>query len=362
MKEKYDYQNENEGNYKYVFVCGLQRSGTSVLARNIGRLKGCTSFKNTGVLQDEGQYLQDVYPTDGEYGGTGRFGFDPRAHLTETSGLLTPQNVARLRTSWHSHWDKDKSICLEKTPGNLIMTRFLQAAFPNSYFIVVKRHPVAVSMATQRWKVSITSLHRMFEHCLRCYGIFEEDKKYLRRVYELRYEDYVENPGKYHQEIAAFIGTCVLEPPKEDKFRYVAQWPNPTGLRVPECAMEEVTAAHNKKYFDRWSNLLNNSLFKSYYRYIAMKYEPRVAKYGYSLTKDLGGSDEVLQGGRVSNAVGALCCLGADTGAFMWRLSVRSNTQLRVTAKAVLPEFVVTGIRQLRQRQSSNKERAEARG
>jgi hypothetical protein len=58
-------QNENKGNCKYVFVCGLQRSGTSVLARNIGRLQDCTSFKNTGALQDEGQYLQDVYQLDG---------------------------------------------------------------------------------------------------------------------------------------------------------------------------------------------------------------------------------------------------------------------------------------------------------
>jgi len=44
-------QNENKGNCKYVLVYCLQRSGTSVLARNIGRLKDSTSFKNTGVLQ-----------------------------------------------------------------------------------------------------------------------------------------------------------------------------------------------------------------------------------------------------------------------------------------------------------------------
>jgi hypothetical protein len=343
-------QNENKGNCKYVFVGGLQRSGTSVLARNIGRLEDCTSFKSTGVLQDEGQYLQDVYPTDGEYGGTGRFGFDPRAHLTETSALLTPENVAKLRRSWHSHWDKDKGICLEKTPGNLIMTRFLQAVFPDAYFIVVRRHPIPVSMATQRWKVSLTSLHNLFEHWLRCHELFEEDKKYLKHVYELEYEDYVKDPNKYHQEIARFIGTRIPEAPKEDKFRYVAQWPNPTGLRVPEGAMEETTGAHNKKYFDRWSNLLNNSFFKSYYRYIAMKYEPQVAKYGYSLTKDLGVTEDVLRGAKVSNAVGAWCCLGADTGAFMWRLVVRSNTQLRIIAKAVLPEFVVARIRQAQQK------------
>jgi len=76
----------------------------------------------------------------------------------------------------------------------------------------------------------------------------------------------------------------------------------------------------------------------------------------------VANGEELLQGGKVSNALGALCCLGADIYTFMWRLSVRCNVLLRGTAKAVLPEFVVTRIRQARQRQSLNKERAEARG
>ena len=210
--------------------------------------KTAPGFKNTGVLQDEGQFLQDVYPNDAEYGGAGRFGFDPRAHLTETSALLTPENVARLRASWHAYWDNSKTICVEKTPANLLMTRFLQAAFPNCYFIVIKRHPVPVSMATQRWKVNVTAIHRLFEHWLHCYGIFEEDKKHLKRVYELRYEDYVENPGQVSQEIARFIGTRVPEAPKEDKFRHVTQWP-PTGLRVPERAMEEASRGLQQEIF-----------------------------------------------------------------------------------------------------------------
>jgi hypothetical protein len=226
----------------------------------------------------------------------------------------------------------------------------------------MKRHPGAVSMATQRWKVSVTAIHRLFEHWLHCYGIFEQDKRYLKHVYELTYEGYVENPDKYHQEIARFIGTRVPEAPKDDEFRYVTQWPNPTGLRVPEYAMEDVTGAHNRKYFDRWSHLLTGSPFKGYYRYIARKYEPEFAKHRYSLTKGFGVTEEVLQRGKVSDIVGPLYCLGADAGAFMRRLSVRSKGQLKVTAKAVLPEFVVTRIRQAVQRQSLNKERAAARG
>ncbi len=66
---------------------------------------------------DEGQYLQDVYRSDPEFGGAGWYGFDSRAHLTEASDVLTADNIVKLRESWHAHWDNRKSICLEKTPG-----------------------------------------------------------------------------------------------------------------------------------------------------------------------------------------------------------------------------------------------------
>src|SRR5438034_3037011 len=90
----------NSGEYKYVFVCGLHRSGTSVLGRNIARFENCTGFKNTGVTEDEGQFLQNVYPVAFTYGGPGRFGLDPGTHRTESSPLLTPENVAKMRASW----------------------------------------------------------------------------------------------------------------------------------------------------------------------------------------------------------------------------------------------------------------------
>src|SRR5215469_3324362 len=113
---------------KHVFVCGLHRSGTTILAQNVGELKNCTGFKNTGAIMDEGQHLQDVYAPDYLYGGVGKFGFAPEAHLTESSPLLTPENVSRLRHTWEKFWDADKRIRIEKTPSNLLMTRFLQAA------------------------------------------------------------------------------------------------------------------------------------------------------------------------------------------------------------------------------------------
>ena len=348
-------EKKDKANCKYVFVCGLPRSGTSVLGRNVARLEGCTGLTNTGELEDEGQFVQDVYARADQCGGDGRFGFDPRMHLTETSDLLTSQNIAKLHQSWHQYWDGSKTIFVEKTPSNLLKTRFLQAAFPNSYFVVIRRHPVPVSLAIQKWKVNVTSLYNLFEHWLHCHRLFDEDKRHLSRVYELSYEDYVENPGKYHEEIAQFIGTHVPEAPKEDNVRYVIEWGSPDGAPVPERAMEQTSAAYNQKYFDRWSNLLQNSFFKAYYRYIAKKYEGRFAKYGYSLTTGLPTKGEELSGR--PTRLSAFYCFGADAVALMQRLWHRTKGQLRERGKAIVPQFVVTKIRHNRQKASLAKRR-----
>ena len=315
---------------KYVFVCGLQRSGTSVLARNLGKLEDCSGFENTGAIEDEGQYLQNVYPTNNELGGTGWYGFNPRAHLTEASDLLTPDNIAKLRASWHRYWDKNKSIFLEKTPSNLLMTRFLQAAFPESYFIVVRRHPVAVSMANQRWKKSTASLHVGFEHWLRCYELFAEDRKYLRNVYELTYENYIQNSGKYHQEIATFIGT-----------------------QVDEEGMEEVTDSHNKRYLDCWARLLASSQFRSYYQYIAMNYESRFASFGYSLVAASGGNDRIFfETGGSARWIGRLWCAAADFHAFLWRTATKGSGRTKKAIRRCLPHPIKESLKRLAQERS----------
>ena len=243
---------------KYVFVCGMPRSGTTIVAKEIASLANCTGFENTGVIMDEGQYLQDVYPTEWARGGAGRFGFAAGAHLTEESPLLTPSNVARLHKSWEAYWDRDKTIRVEKTPGNLLKTRFLQAAFPNARFIVVKRHPIPASLATQKW--SLTPLHELFAHWLHCHKLFDEDKKKLNHLFELSYEDYVEDPRKCLEKIANFLGT-----------------------EFSGSLQEEVTDGYDRKYFDRWARMLKSSPFKAYYRRVAKEYEREFQERGYSL-------------------------------------------------------------------------------
>lgn len=313
MSFEMDRTGLREDQKKYVFVCGMPRSGTTIIAKEIARLPKCTGFENTGVIMDEGQYLQDVYPTEWACGGPGRFGFDSRSHLTENSRLLTPSNVARLRHSWEPYWDKNEPIRIEKTPGNLLKTRFLQAVFPNAYFIVIQRHPVAVSLATQKW--SRTPLHDLFRHWVRCYEIFDEDKKRLEHLYELRYEDYVNHPDNHVEEIAKFIGT-----------------------EYSGSVQKGVGKSYNKPYFDRWVYMLQSSRFSSYYRCVAGEYQPKFALHGYSLLPSDSQGDKFVR-----RSIARLLYMGADVYSPLWR----ADLWLRVHAHRIVDRYCPPRIRAL---------------
>jgi Sulfotransferase domain len=204
-----------------------------------------------------------------------------------------------------------------------------------------------VSIANnQKWKVSFAPLHNLFDHWLHCYGLFEQDKKGLEHLHELTYEDYIQNPDKCYQEIAHFIGTRVPEPPKQDKFYHVTQWRNPSGLRVPEAAMENVTPAHNEKYFKCWSQLLNSSPLKHYYRYIAVKYEPKFMKYGFSVIQGFGVTAEQLRKAeQMSATTGAWYCLLADASALVVRTPIQTKGYIKRKLREYLPESLKLGIK-----------------
>jgi hypothetical protein len=72
-------------------------------------------------------------------------------HLTENSELVNAENKKQLFEEWSHYWDLEKKILIEKSPPNLIKTRFLQSHFPRSTLITIIRHPIAVAFATKRF-------------------------------------------------------------------------------------------------------------------------------------------------------------------------------------------------------------------
>src|SRR5918992_4047803 len=112
-------QVEPAESHRFVFIGGLHRSGTFPLFRCLREHPLLSGFNDTGASEEEGQHLQSVYAPAIAYGGPGRFGFHPGAHLTEASDLVTADNKLRLFEEWKAYWDLSKPVLLEKSPPNL---------------------------------------------------------------------------------------------------------------------------------------------------------------------------------------------------------------------------------------------------
>ena len=101
-----------DAQHRIVFVGGLHRSGTSILARALSLHPSISGFANTGAYEDEGQHLQTVIPPESMLGGPGKFAFAEEAHLTEGSRLVSDGNRERLRDEWSPYWDLTKPVLL----------------------------------------------------------------------------------------------------------------------------------------------------------------------------------------------------------------------------------------------------------
>lgn len=243
--------------HQFVFIAGLHRSGTSLLFQGLREHPEISGFRDTGVPEDEGQHLQSVYPPAFQLGGPGRFAFAGGAHLTEESSLVSPKNREKLFSQWRPFWDLQKPWLLEKTPQNLVQTRFLRAMFPNSRFIVMLRHPMAVACATQRW--SRTSLHELVNHWVYAHELFENDRRHLEHVLVLRYEEFVAAPEQAFEQIYEFLG-------------------------VPYCAPSlQVRSDVNRKYFARWEKIQRGYVSRYYADELVRCFESRANHFGYSL-------------------------------------------------------------------------------
>ncbi len=212
-------------NKTFLFIGGAHRSGTSILHRLLREHPDTSGFVETGARQDEGQHLQTVYPAADRYGGPGRFAFDADAHLTESSDLVSAANRQKLLREWGAYYDLDAEVLLEKSPANVIRSRFLQALLPNSRFVFIVRHPVAVSLATQKWSKS--PLDELMRHWLRLHEILLSDLALLNNSLVLRYEDLVESPDFWLRKICSLANLDPLIPQellKNINQKYLSKW------------------------------------------------------------------------------------------------------------------------------------------
>lgn len=254
-----------------AFIGGLHRSGTSLLQQCLRQHPDVSGMTGTGAPEDEGQHLQTVYPTALSLGGPGRFGFSPMGHLTEESPLVSAANRQRLWQEWARFWDLNRKLLLEKSPPNLIRSRFLDALFPGSRFVMLVRHPVAVVEATAARTPRPVNVASLIEHWVRCHELLRLDASRLDRLLIVPYEAFVADPRRWFDRLYAFLG-CPLERPSID-----------------------IRPDLNDRYFATFGERLEHRLRGRSLRRTCAELEERVRACGYSLEdRELVRPDEEL--------------------------------------------------------------------
>jgi hypothetical protein len=256
--------------HRFLFIGGMHRSGTSLVTNLVGHHPQASRMLGTDEFEDEGQHVQHVYERGNQHGGPGRFAFSPAMHLTESSPLVSPASAEQLWQDWSPYWDLSREVLVEKSPPNLLKSRFLQGLFPGASFVMVLRHPIAVAMATTKW--SHTTWPRLIEHWLVAHETMLEDLPHLERVIVVRYED------------------LMLDPAAE--FRRITDL-----MSLPPASVDvEIRHGVNDAYLHKWernwpwARLGRNSSIR--------RYAERVQRFGYDLTPpyDLGLSPAQLLG------------------------------------------------------------------
>ncbi|MCS1350646.1 sulfotransferase [Mechercharimyces sp. CAU 1602] len=239
---------------KFIFVAGLHRSGTTILAKCLRDHPDISGFTDAKVPADEGQFLQSVYKPARAYGGPGYFGFNKEAYLTEESELVTEENRQKLFAEWSRYWDITKPILLEKSPPNIIRMRFLQAMFPQSYFLVIQRHPIAVSFSN--FGMRPLQLKELFSHWLVCHKQMREDLRYLSNFLLFRYEEFVLRSQAHLESVYRMVDADV------------------------HINVREIDQHNNDKYFAKW-----NQLSLEVRKPLIEEYEDEFQQFGYSLSE-----------------------------------------------------------------------------
>lgn len=205
----------------YLFIGGLQRSGTTLLGRLLAQHSEIAGLVNTGRPGGEGQFVQDVFPTDlgmgarrFRAGNTVRWAWHPEAHLTEVDLPKRPNAAQRLTDAWAPFWDKPGApVLAEKTPANVMKTRFLQAAFPSASFVIITRNPIMQALAVRKWAPRTWrigfGLSRIIDHWLTAMETFRIDSEHLDRVMVVSYEELMADPDAVLERVQRFLGVTL---------------------------------------------------------------------------------------------------------------------------------------------------------
>jgi hypothetical protein len=182
---------------RWVFILGVNNSGTTLLYEMLGQHPDMT------LLPHEGQHLTRQLPLPAEAG-------CPRVwterldvfRLTEASHHI---DAARVCHDWLQHAEPPwRRFLVEKSPADSIRALWLQAVFPDSWFIAIVRSGYAVAEGVRRREGY--PLERCARHWSVANRLMLEDAERLRRFLLIRYEDLIVAPAGVARAMGDFLG------------------------------------------------------------------------------------------------------------------------------------------------------------
>ncbi len=195
----YVYNNSAEFE-EIVFICGLHRSGTTLLENLIVECFD-VSFLRMNVTENEGQHAQNVYSPGRKYGGPGKFAFDKNEQI-ELHKLCEYEKMRKqILSSWGRFSVGKSRKLIEKSPPNLTKIWWLREVFKGCKFIIITRNPLAVALATQKW--SKTSIEELLEHWHLAYSKALIDFESSDSIH-VKYEELCDKPKFILETIGEF--------------------------------------------------------------------------------------------------------------------------------------------------------------
>ena len=186
--------------HSFLFVGGPHFSGTTLLTMMFLETENVATFElkqptfrnrkaKNSLIIEEGQHLQDVFPTARAFGGPCRYASKKRSRLTELDHL-PKENT--LYDQWASKWDLTQSILLEKSPPHVMHSRWLQAVFRERTsgsisFVFTMKHPLSI----YERHCTFVGLKTYLENWLSQMETLREDITRLEHAYVIRYEDWL---------------------------------------------------------------------------------------------------------------------------------------------------------------------------
>ncbi|MGR3599232.1 MAG: sulfotransferase family protein [Heliomarina sp.] len=198
---------------QYLFIGGLHRSGTSLLARLVGNHPDISSISGSPAPENEGCYLQGAIPHTAMNGRPMHFATDPDQHHIEGCSYDSLEVRKRIEADWAQWFDPSKPWRIEKSPVNLTRMRLYQQLFPMSQFLVITRHPEMVAAAVAKWVDDTPTA--LTDHWIAAHQQLCRDLPYLHAVCVIRYEDLCRDPARTITGVHQFMslgptgnGTC----------------------------------------------------------------------------------------------------------------------------------------------------------